>query len=136
MSARSKARKRALDVLFEADVRGLDPLDVMADHQQMVESGLNPYTTELVTGVSQHSDRIDEIIATYAQGWAMERMAVVDRNVLRLGTWELLWGDVPEAVAISESVSLVGQLSTEDSGGFVNGILARILEIKPRLTLE
>lgn len=123
-------------MLYEADVRGLEPTDVWSDHQQMADTELNPYTTDLITGITQHRDRIDEIIATYAQGWSLDRMAIVDRNVLRLGTWELLWGDVPEAVAISESVALVGELSTDESTGFVNGILARILEIKPRLTLE
>lgn len=123
-------------MLYEADVRGLDATDVWADHQQLSDAEPNPYTTELISGISEHRERIDEIIATYAQGWSMDRMAVVDRNVLRLGTWELLWGDVPDAVAIAESVALVSDLSTDESGGFVNGILARVLEIKPRLTLE
>jgi transcription antitermination protein NusB len=136
MSARSKARKRALDVLYEADVRGLSALDVLADHTQLTDVDLNPYTAELIRGVNEHQERIDEIIATYAQGWAIDRMAIVDRNILRIGAWELLWGDVPDAVAISEAVTLAGSLSTDESGGFVNGILARIKEIKPRLNLD
>jgi len=136
VSARSKARKRALDVLYEADIRHRDVLAVLADHEDLVDSGLNPYTGELVLGVNSQASRIDEIIATYAQGWSIDRMAVVDRNILRLGAWELLWGDVPPAVAISEAVQLATELSTEESGGFVNGLLARIAEIKPRLSLD
>lgn len=136
MSARGKARKRALDVLYEADIRGLPPAEVLAAHAEQADHPLNPYATELVTGVSLHLDRIDELLATYAQGWSVERMPVVDRNVLRIGTWEVLWGDVPEPVAISEAVSLATELSTDESGPFVNGLLAQIATVKPRLALD
>lgn len=135
MAARSKARKRALDVLYEADIRQQPRLDVLTDHEVLVDGRLNPYVRTLVTGVEENSARIDELLATYAQGWSVERMPVVDRNILRLASWEVLWGDVPDAVAISEAVALAGELSTEESGAFINGLLARIIEIKPRLVL-
>jgi transcription antitermination protein NusB len=136
MSARSKARKRALDVLYEADIRGLQPLDVLTTHEAQADQPMNPYTRELVEGVAAHSARIDELLSTYAQEWSLERMPAVDRNVLRLGAWEVLWGDVPAPVALSESVTLVTSLSTEESGPFVNGLLARIAQVKPRLVLD
>lgn len=136
MAARSKARKRALDVLYEADIRSLPVLDVLAAHEAQAENEMNPYVRELVEGVWAHAARIDELLATYSQDWSLERMPSVDRNVLRLGAWELLWGDVPAPVALSESVTLVTSLSTEESGPFVNGLLARLAQIKPRLVLD
>lgn len=141
MSARSKARKRALDVLFEADARGVEPSEVLASTQDRrhVEghAAMNPYVTVLVTGVQQHQQQIDELLSSYSMGWALERMPAVDRAILRLGAYELLWGtDVPEAVAISEAVTLAGELSTDESPTFVNGLLGRLLELKPRLMLD
>lgn len=136
MAARSKARKRALDVLYEADIRNLPPLDVLAAHEAQAENQMNPYVRELVEGVATHAARIDELLATYAQDWSLERMPTVDRNVLRLGAWEILWADVPAPVALSESVTLVTSLSTEESGPFVNGLLARLVQVKPRLVLD
>ncbi|TAK69563.1 MAG: transcription antitermination factor NusB [Actinomycetota bacterium] len=134
MSARGKARKRALDVLFEADLRGSDPLVVLAD-RSTGPTPLNPYVAELVQGVTSHRDRIDELLSTYAVGWTLDRMPAVDRNALRIGVYELLWcDDVPDAVAISEAVTLVRELSTDESPAFVNGLLARLLGLKPRLT--
>jgi transcription antitermination protein NusB len=132
MAARSKARKRALDVLFEADQRGMDPLKLIAGRTSV--SGLPPlpeYAVTLVEGVSEHSARIDELLSTYAHGWTLDRMPAVDRAVLRLGTWELLFNDdVPDAVAIDEAVNLARSLSTDESPGFVNGLLARLLDVK------
>ena len=136
MSARSKARKRALDVLYEADIRSMDPREVLAAHEEQAQHPMNPYVRDLVDGVADHSTRIDELLDTYAQGWALPRMPAVDRNVLRLGAWEVLWGDVPEPVAIAEAVNLATELSTDESGPFVNGLLARLAQVKPRLALD
>ena len=135
MSARGKARKRALDVLFESEVRGLDPVALLAERVAGAEPPVNEYTVALVEGVTGHRARIDELLSTYSHGWTLERMPAVDRNVLRLGTYELLWrDDVPDAVAVAEAVGLARDLSTDESPGFVNGLLARILELKPTLT--
>lgn len=133
MGARSKARKRALDILFEADQRGLDPLTLIADRLARGNEGavLPEYSITLVEGVMKESERIDELLATYSHGWTIDRMPAVDRAVLRLGTWELLFNDdVPDAVAIDEAVELARLLSTDDSPGFVNGLLGRLLEVK------
>jgi len=134
--ARSKARKRALDVLFEAELRDRPVLDVLAERAADGIPPLPAYAADLVRGVYAHQERIDELLAEHAQGWALERMPAVDRNLLRIGTYELLWADdVPDAVAISEAVQLARDLSTEGSPAFVNGLLARLLELKPTLTL-
>ena len=140
MSARSKARKRALDILYEADIRGLVPAEVLATTQQRrAEDGqaaMNPYVGELVDGVAAHRDYIDELLGSYSMGWALDRMPAVDRAILRIGTYELLWrDDIPDAVAISEAVALAQELSTDESSSFVNGLLGRLLELKPRLAL-
>jgi len=135
VGARSKARKRALDVLFEADQRGLDPLVLLRERLATPTAIVPEYTVQLVEGVVARQERIDELIATYAHGWTLDRMPGVDRVVLRLGCWELLYNDdVPDAVAIDEAVELAGTLSTDESPGFVNGLLGRLLEIKPTLT--
>ncbi len=136
MGARTKARKRALDLLYEAEMRGLEPLALVRDRLgDGAGVALPEYAVTLVEGVAAHSERIDELLATYAVDWTLDRMPPVDRNLLRLGAWELLWADdVPDAVAISEAVELAGQLSTDDSARFVNGLLARLLELKPSLT--
>ncbi|MDQ1603507.1 MAG: transcription antitermination protein NusB [Actinomycetota bacterium] len=134
MSARSKARKRALDILFEADQRGTDVGATLAAREELADPPVAPYTAELVTGVLAQRERIDELLTTYSQGWSLDRMPAVDRAILRLSTYELLWrDDVPDAVAISEAVSLARELSTDDSPGFVNGLLARLLDLKPML---
>jgi N utilization substance protein B len=132
MGARSKARKRALDVLFEADQRGLDPLTLLAERVQRADPPVPQYATEIVEGVSAHQERIDELLSTYAHGWALDRMPAVDRALLRLSTWELLYNDeVPDPVAIDEAVELARMLSTDESPAFVNGLLARLLQVKP-----
>ncbi|GAA4189456.1 transcription antitermination factor NusB [Microbispora sp. NBC_01189] len=136
MSARGKARRRALDVLFEAEARQVSPLDVLAERVERADPPVNEYTSFLVEGVVRHLDRIDELISTYAEGWTLERMPAVDRNVLRGGTYEMLWSEeVPEGVVISEWVHLVGELSTDESPQFVNGLLARFKQLKPSLSL-
>jgi N utilization substance protein B len=132
MGARSKARKRALDVLFEADQRGLDPLTLLAERVQRADPPVPQYAAEIVEGVSAHQERIDELLSTYAHGWALDRMPAVDRALLRLSTWELLYNDeVPDPVAIDEAVELARMLSTDESPAFVNGLLARLLQVKP-----
>ncbi|CAN5692845.1 transcription antitermination factor NusB [soil metagenome] len=135
MSARTKARKRALDLLYEAEMRGLEPLALVGE--RLAEGGgpaLPDYAVSLVEGVAAHRERIDELLATYAVDWTLDRMPPVDRNLLRIGGWELLYADdVPDAVAISEAVELASTLSTDDSARFVNGLLARLLELKPSL---
>jgi len=134
--ARSKARKRALDVLFEAELRGQPVLDVLAERAADETPPLPAYAADLVRGVLAHQQRIDELLAAYAEGWTLERMPAVDRNLLRIGAFELLWADdVPDAVAISEAVRLARELSTEGSPAFVNGLLARLLDLKPTLAL-
>ncbi len=136
MAARSKARKRALDVLYEADIRGVDPVEVLTVHEAEASSPMNPYVREVVTGVADHRGRIDDLISTYAEGWNLDRMPVVDRNILRMGCWEVMWGEVPDPVALSEAVALATSLSTDDSPGYVNGVLGRLAKVKPRLTLD
>jgi N utilization substance protein B len=132
VAARSKARKRALDVLYESDVRSVDPLTTLAERVRLAEPPVNDYTIELVEGVQAHRSRIDAILAEYAEGWTVERMPDVDRAVLRLGVYELLWRDeVPDAVAIDEAVELAKSLSTDESPRFVNGVLGRVLRDKP-----
>jgi N utilization substance protein B len=122
--------------LFEAEARGESPLSVLAERVERSEPPVNEYTSTLVEGVSRHRDRIDELISTYSEGWTLERMPAVDRNILRGGTYEMLWSqEVPEGVVISEWVHLAGELSTDESPQFVNGILARFKQLKPSLTL-
>jgi N utilization substance protein B len=135
MAARSKARKRALDILFECEVRGL-PLGATLDERVVAaEPPVNEYTVDLIRGVAEHQARIDELVTTYAQGWSLERMPAVDRNALRIGVFEILYVDgVPDAVAVSEALNLVRDLSTDESPGFVNGILGNIVRNKPALS--
>ena len=137
MPARSKARKRALDILFEADQRGLPVLELLSERQSLGETPVPEYAAELVRGVASHQPEIDDLISENSVDWTLERMPAVDRNVLRLGVYELLWADdVPDGVAISEAVLLAQDLSTDASPTFVNGLLARIKDLKPTSTPE
>ena len=136
MAARTKARKRALDLLFEAEQRGVNAADLLRERlaAPVTEAPLSEFTADLVMGVVDHWGQLDELIATYAQGWTLKRMPAVDRAILRLGAYEVLFStDVPEPVAISEWVGLATELSTDDSPRFVNGLLARLAEVKPTL---
>jgi transcription antitermination protein NusB len=134
MGARSKARKRALDVLYAAEMRGEEPTAALERAIAAGEGPTNDYTSALVRGVVEHRSRIDELLTEYAEGWTLNRMPAVDRNVLRLGVFELMWADdVPDAVAVTEAIALVRDLSTDESPGFVNGILGNILRSKPSL---
>ena len=134
MSARTKARKRALDVLFAAELRGETATVALDRAIAEGEAPTNDYTVTLVRGVEEHRARIDEVLSSYAEGWTLQRMPAVDRNVLRLGVWELLWtDDVPDPVAISEAMALVTELSTDESPQFVNGVLGAVLRNKATL---
>jgi transcription antitermination protein NusB len=127
VAARTKARKRALDVLFESEVRGL-PLDgTLEERLASQDPPIGDYSVELVRGVREHQEHIDQLLASYSQGWTLDRMPSVDRNVLRLGVFELLYAeDVPDAVALSEAVAMAKELSTEESPTFVNGVLSAV----------
>ena len=134
MSARSKARKRALDVLFEADQRGRDPLATLQEWSDRADPPVPAYAAELVRGVAEHAPRIDEVLSGYTTDWPLERLPSVDRAVLRLASYELLWSsEVPAAVVIDEAVEMAKSLSTDESPAFVNGVLARVLADKPEL---
>jgi N utilization substance protein B len=134
MAARSKARKRALDILFASELRSESPVVALDRAIADGEGPTNDYTAVLVRGVVEHQAEIDELLSTYSEGWTLDRMPAVDRNVLRLGVFELMWADdVPDAVAVTEAIALVRDLSTDDSPGFVNGILGNILRSKPSL---
>ena len=134
MSARSKARKRALDVLFESEVRGLPVGGTLADRVADNDPPVNEFTVALVEGVAKHIEQIDELLETHSVGWTLDRMPAVDRNILRIGAYELLYDDqVPDVVAVSEAVAMARDLSTDESPAFVNGLLARLLQLKPTL---
>ena len=134
MAARSKARKRAVDVLYESDVREVNPLWTLGERVKLADPPVNEYTIELVEGVQAHRPRLDEILAQYSEGWTIARMPGVDRAVLRLSLYELLWRqEVPAAVVIDEAVELVKNLSTDESPRFVNGVLARVLSDREAL---
>ena len=137
MAARSKARKRALYLLFESEQRGLPTLELLSERQSLAEQPVPEYAADLVRGVASNRERIDELISWNLVDWTLERMPAVDRNVLRIGVYELLWADgVPDGVAISEAVALVEDLSTDASPSFVNGVLARIKADKPTTALD
>ncbi|MEW1888401.1 transcription antitermination factor NusB [Streptomyces sp. NPDC048567] len=142
MAARNTARKRAFQILFEADQRDESVLTVLADWVRHSRSDtrqppVTEYTMELVEGYAQYADRIDDLIVTYAVDWELDRMPVADRNILRLGAYELIWVDgTPDAVVIDEAVQIAKEFSTDDSPSFVNGLLARFKDLKPNLRRE
>lgn len=135
MAARSKARKRALDILFASELRSEDPAAALDRAIAAGEGPTNDYTATLVRGVVERRERIDEVLTTYSKGWTLARMPAVDRNVLRIGVYELLWGDddVPDTVAVSEAMHLVQDLSTDDSPAFVNGLLGAVMRDRSSL---
>ena len=136
MSARTKARKRALDVLFESEVRGLALDGTLDERLAAQEPPVKEYTVDLVRGVTDHRSRIDELLSSYSEGWSLERMPAVDRNVLRIGVFEVLYvDDVPDAVAVTEAINLVRDLSTDESPSFVNGVLGNIVRNKASITV-
>ncbi len=135
MSARSKARKQALDLLYEADIRGSSALELLQS-RDVNEDGpdarpIREFTKELISGISTNSRKIDELIATYAQGWDMDRLPAVDRNILRLAIYEIVWSaDLPDGIAIDEALTLAKELSTDESAGYIHGVLGKISSIK------
>jgi N utilization substance protein B len=135
VSARSKARKQALDILYESDIRSSDPLLIL-ESREVVEEGpdarpIREFTKELISGVAANKRKIDELIATYAQGWDMDRLAAVDRNILRIGIYEIVWSeDLADGIAIDEAITLAKDLSTDDSAAFIHGLLGKISSIK------
>lgn len=136
MSARTKARKRAIDLLFEAESREINAGELARERAErpVTPAPLNPYTITAVQGVVAHWGDINDALTTYSQGWGLDRMPDVDRAILRLGAWEILYcEDVPDEVAVSEAVGLATELSTDESPRFINGLLARIVEVKPTL---
>ncbi len=135
MSARTKARKRALDVLYAADARNSDPLEVLGERIDTVEAApLGEYAEVLVRGYAAHAEVIDDLLDEYAEGWTLERMPAVDRAILRIAVYELVYSaDVPPAVAVDEAVELAKSLSTDNSPRFINGVLGQILTIAPKL---
>ena len=134
MGARSKARKRALDVLYESELRSTNPTETLATRLAQADPPIPEYTVELVEGVLAHRVQIDELISKNATDWSLDRMPAVDRNVVRIGAYELLYrDDVPDRVAIDEAVELAKTLSTDESPRFVNGLLARLLDLKPSI---
>ena len=136
MAARSKARKRAVDVLYEAGQRDTPPTETLKARLVLADPPVPEYAVELVEGVVAHQERIDELLTTYSEGWTLARMPPVDLAVLRIGVFELLWcDDVPDEVVLSEAVELATSLSTDESPRFVNGLLARLLQLKPSLAV-
>jgi transcription antitermination protein NusB len=135
VGARSKARKRAVDVLYAAALRDADPVTLLLERNEATDQPApNDYATTLVEGVVAHRERIDELLTEHAEGWTLDRMPFVDVAVLRLGVYELLWAsDVPDPVAIDEAVQLAQSLSTDDSPRFVNGVLGRLATIADQL---
>ncbi len=134
MNSRTKARLRALEVLFEADQRNEDYIEVLRRRRLYTVAQISAYSEEIIRGVRDHDEEIREFVETYARDWSFERMPAVDRAVLRIGIWELLYNDeVPDAVAISEAVGLARVLSTNESPKFVNGLLDKLRQVKPTL---
>jgi N utilization substance protein B len=127
MSARTKYRKRALDILFESELQGLPVGGTLAERLEVNDPPINAYTRQLVEGVAAHVERLDALIAEHARGWSLDRMPVVDRNLLRIAAYEITEvEDVPPAVAIAEAVELAKELSTDDSPNFINGVLSAL----------
>lgn len=139
MSARSKARKQALDLLYEADIRSTNAAVILEsrviDENDIDARPIRDFTRELIAGVTSNQRKIDELITTYAQGWDMDRLAAVDRNILRLAIFEIVWSDeLADSIAIDEALTLAKDLSTDDSASFIHGLLAKISSIKESIS--
>jgi transcription antitermination protein NusB len=139
VKGRHQARKRAVDLLFEAEARGLTPAEVVAVRTGLAASNpdvapLHSYTEAVVRGVGEHAAHIDELISSHLQGWTLDRLPAVDRAILRVSVWELLHAeDVPEPVAVDEAVQLAKELSTDESPGFINGVLGQVMLVTPQI---
>lgn len=135
MSARRKARKRALDFLYEADIRSASAIELLGSREAS-ELSERDYVLELLVGVETNKVKIDELITTYAQGWDMDRMPAIDRNILRIALFEILFkSDLDDQIAASEAVEIATELSTDDSAKYINGVLGRIIILKPSFAL-
>lgn len=136
---RHQARKRAVDLLFEAEARGLTPAEVVDVRTALAEANPDvsppyPYTAAAARGVAEHIAHIDDLISSHLQGWTLDRLPAVDRAILRVAVWELLYADdVPEPVAVDEAVQLAKELSTDESPGFVNGVLGQVMLVTPQI---
>ena len=139
VKGRHQARKRAVDLLFEAEARGLSAVEIVDVRTALAEAKqdvapLNPYTETVARGVSEHAAHIDDLISSHLQGWTLDRLPAVDRAILRVAVWELLYHeDVPEAVAVDEAVQLAKELSTDDSPSFINGVLGQVMLVAPQI---
>ena len=139
VKGRHQARKRAVDLLFEAEARGLSPVEAVDIRTALAEAKpevapLHPYTVAVARGVGQHTAHIDDLITSHLQGWTLDRLPAVDRAILRVAVWELLYADdVPEPVAVDEAVELAKELSTDESPGFINGVLGHIMLVTPQI---
>ena len=139
VKGRHQARKRAVDLLFEAEARGLSPVEVVDVRTALAQAkpevaALNPYTVAVARGVSEHAAHIDDMITSHLQGWTLDRLPAVDRAVLRVAVWELLYADdVPEPVAVDEAVELAKELSTDESPSFINGVLGQVMLVTPQI---
>jgi N utilization substance protein B len=139
VKGRHQARKRAVDLLFEAEARGISPVEVVDVRTALAETNrdvaaLHPYTVTAARGVNEHLAHIDDLITSHLQGWTLDRLPAVDRAILRVAVWELLHADdVPEPVAVDEAVELAKELSTDDSPGFVNGVLGQVMLVTPQI---
>ena len=135
MSARRKARKRALDFLYEADIRSASAIELVGTREES-ELSEREYVMELLVGVATNKVKIDDLITTYAQGWDMDRMPAIDRNILRIALFEILFkSDLDDQIAASEAVEIATELSTDDSAKYINGVLGRIIVLKPSFAL-
>jgi N utilization substance protein B len=140
VSARSKARKQALDLLYEADIRGGSALELLQS-RDVIEEGpearpIRDFTKELISGIAENTRKIDELITTYAQGWDMDRLPAVDRNILRLAIYEIVWStDLADGIAIDEALTLAKELSTDESAGYIHGVLGKISSIKESIPI-
>ncbi|CAB4613634.1 MAG: transcription antitermination factor NusB [Actinobacteria bacterium] len=136
MSSREKARKRAVDAVYAADLRKISPITLLNEVAELAADRQNQdpifgYARQIVQGIIDEHEQIDDLLETYSQGWALDRMPNLDRAILRVAVWELLFNDeVPDAVAVNEAVELAKELSTDDSGSFINGLLSRISSTK------
>ena len=135
MSARRKARRRALDFLYESEIKGVNPLTLLESRPpDELSEGL--YSFKLVNGVQENRRKIDELILTYAQGWDLDRMPALDRNILRIAIYEILWEtELDDKIAVDEAVSIAQELSTTESSSYINGVLGRIITLKSIISL-
>jgi len=136
IGSRGRARRRALEILFEAEQRNTTPLEALQRRRDHTDQIINPYTSAIIDGVITHQEQIDELLSQYAYGWTMERMLAMDKSILRLGAWELLFNDdMPDAAAVDEAVNMAREYSNDDSPSYVNGVLGRLQDLKPTLLL-